>query len=77
VAFLRERSLNKKELAITLETIRALGVIGGPGEAEFLKGYTRIRWWRSRRLQKELRTAALGAMEKIIRRQDDGGSGKR
>ena len=77
VAFLRERSLNKKEQAITLEAIKALGVIGGPGEAEFLKGYTRIRWWRSRKLQKELRTAALGAMEKIVRRQDVGGSGKR
>jgi hypothetical protein len=52
-------------------------VIGGPWDAEFLKGYTRIRWWRSRKLQKELRNAALGAMEKIVRRQDDGGTGKR
>jgi HEAT repeat protein len=77
VSFLRERSLNKKEQAITLEAIRALGVIGGPWDAEFLKGYTRIRWWRSRKLQKELRKAALGAMEKIVRRQDDGGTGKR
>ena len=77
VSFLLERSLNKKEQALTLEAIRTLGVIGGPDEAEFLKGYTRIRWWRSRKLQKELSTAALGAMEKIVRRQDDGGSGKR
>jgi HEAT repeat protein len=77
VAFLKDRSLNKKEQALTLEAIKTLGTIGGPEAAEFLKRYTRIRWWRSRKLQNELRTAALGAMEEIERRQDDGGSGKR
>jgi hypothetical protein len=75
VAFLRDRSLNQKEQALTLEAIKTLGMIGGPEAVEFLKGYTRIRWWRSRKRQKELRTAALVAMENIERRQDDGGSG--
>src|SRR5512143_259103 len=77
VAFLKDRSLNKREQALTLEAIKILGMIGGPEAAEFLNGYTRIRWWRSRKRQKELRAAALGAMKKIERRQDDGGSGKR
>jgi HEAT repeat protein len=77
VEYLQERSLNKRDQALTLEAINTLGMIGGPEAAGFLKGYTRIRWWRSRKLQKELRTAALGSMEKIERRQDDGGSGTR
>ncbi len=76
VAFLQDRSLSKSEQALTLEAIKILGMIGGPEAAEFLKRYTRIRWWRSRKLQNELRTAAIGAMRKIERRQDDGGSGK-
>jgi len=77
VTFLEDRSLNKKELAVTLEAIKTLGTIGGSDEREFLSGYTRIRWWRSRKLQMELRTAALGAMAKIKRRQSDGGIAKR
>jgi hypothetical protein len=77
VEFLQDRSLNRRDQALTLEAINTLGMTGGPEAAEFLKRYTRIRWWRSRKLQMELRTAALGSMEKIERRQDDGGSGKR
>jgi HEAT repeat protein len=77
VAFLKDRSLSKKEQALTLEAIKTLGVIGGSDEREFLNGYTRIRWWRSRKLQRELRAEALGAMVKIKRRQNDGGSAKR
>jgi HEAT repeat protein len=76
VAFLKDRSLSKKEQALTLEAIKTLGVIGGSDEREFLNGYTRIRWWRSRKLQRELRAEALGAMVKIKRRQNDGGSAK-
>jgi len=77
VMFLKDRSLNKKELALTLEAIKTLGAIGGGEEIQFLNGYTRIRWWRSRKLQKELRTAALGAIGKIKRRQSDGRIAKR
>ena len=77
VAFLQDRSLGKREQALTLEAIKTLGLIGGPEAAEFLKRYTRMRWWRSRKLQEERRSAALGAIKKIERRQDDGGSGRR
>jgi hypothetical protein len=77
VMFLKDRSLNKKELPLTLEAIKTLGAIGGRDEREFLRRYTRIRWWRSRTLQGELRTAAITAMAKIRRRQSDGGSANR
>jgi hypothetical protein len=77
VAFLRDRPLNKKEQELTLEAIKTLGMIGGRDADELLNGYTRIRWWRSRNLQKELRAAALGAKARIKRREDDGGSAKR
>ena len=75
--FLKDRSLNKKELALTLEAIKTLGAVGGSDEIEFLHGYTRVRWWRSRKLQKELRAAAFGAIAKIKRRQADGRIAKR
>jgi HEAT repeat protein len=77
VAFLQDRSLGKREQTLTLEAIKTLGLIGGLEAAEFLKRYTRVRWWRSRKLQEERRNAALGAIKKIERRQDDGGSGRR
>jgi hypothetical protein len=74
---LADRPLKKKEQELTLELIDALGKIGGPDAGEFLKRYTRIRWWKPRKLQKELRDAALRAMERIKRRPGNGGRAER
>ncbi len=72
VDFLDEQPLKKKEQGLTLEAIKALGKIGGRDTAEFLKKYTRIRWWKSRKLQEELRAAALSATKEITRRRSNG-----
>ena len=77
VTFLEERSLSKRDQQLTLETIMALGKVGSPVAGEFLKRYNRVRWWKSRQLQVELRVAAQRAMDEIKRRQVDGGPGKR
>lgn len=77
IAYLEDRSLSKKEHQLTLEAIRALGKVGGPAAGVVLKGYTRIRWWKPRKLQVELRVASLRAMTEITRRQVDGGPEKR
>ncbi len=71
--YLRERRLGKKENELTVEGIRSLEKIGDTGTVEFLKRYTRLRWWRSRRLQEQLRSAALSAIESLQRRSEDGG----
>jgi len=76
MTFLSDRPLNKKEQALTLEAIKALEKAGGPAAEDLLKGYTKVRWWRSRKLQVERKEAALKAMEKIKRRQGIGGSAK-
>lgn len=73
MAFLEERRLSKKDQELTLEAIQALAKIGGREAREFLAGYTRLRWWRSRKLQRERRDAALSAMEEIGRRMAHGG----
>ncbi len=77
VTFLEGRSLSKRDQQLTLEAIRALGKVGNPAAGEFLKRYNRVRWWKSRQLQVELRVAAQRAMDEIKRRQVDGGPGKR
>jgi HEAT repeat protein len=76
MTFLSDRPLNKKEQALTLEAIKALEKAGGPAAEDLLKGYTKVRWWRSRKLQVERKEAALKAIEKIKRRQGIGGSAK-
>jgi HEAT repeat protein len=77
IEYLQERSLNKKEHQLTLEAIRALGKVGGPSAGDVLKGFTRVRWWKPRKIQVELRVAAMRAMTEITRRQVDGGPEKR
>ncbi len=77
IAYLEDRTLSKKEQELTLETIRALGKVGDSAAETVLKGFTRIRWWRSRKLQRELRIAALRAITEITRRQVNGGPEKR
>ncbi len=73
VEYLNGRGVKKREQELTLEAIRALGRIGGSDASEFLKSYTKIRWWKSRKLQWVLREAAYRSMEEISRRQGDVG----
>lgn len=77
LAFLENRVLGKKEQELTVEAIRTLGKIGGRDAAEFLKRYQKTSWWKSRKLQRELRDAATLAMDEIARRRGNGGSAKR
>lgn len=77
IEFLTGRPLKKNNQELTLEVISVLGKIGGADAETFLQGYTRVKWWRSRTLQMELRSAALRAMEEIKRRGSDGGRAKR
>jgi len=72
IAFLEKRPIKKKEQDHTIEAIKSLAKIGGRDAADFLKRYTRIRWWKPRKLQLELRVAAQRAMEEISRRQGNG-----
>ena len=76
-AFLKDRPINQKEQQLTLEAIRALGKVGNPAAYEILRGYDRVRWWKSRKIQLELRVAAQRARNEIKRRQVDGGPAKR
>jgi hypothetical protein len=73
IELLEDRPLRKKEQELTIETIKALGKIGGREALEFLKRYSVLRWWKPRQLQKELKVAAERAGEDIKRRQGDGG----
>jgi hypothetical protein len=72
MAFLEERPLKKRDQELSLEAVKALGRTGGREAGEFLKRYTRIRWWKPRKLQLELRAAAQRAMDEIKRRQGNG-----
>jgi hypothetical protein len=72
IKFLNERNLNKKEQALTLEAIKALGKAGGRAADELLKGYSQVSWWKSRKLQVELKDAAEKAMAEIKRRKGNG-----
>ena len=56
--FLMDRPVNKKENELTIEVIKALEKIGDRETADFLKRYIRIRWWKSRKPQEELRTGS-------------------
>ena len=72
VDFLDDQPLKKKEQGLTMEAIKALSRIGGTDAGEYLKKYTSIHWWKSRKLQEELRAAALYAIKEIKRRYGNG-----
>ena len=74
--FLAELPLNARNRDLTLAAIAAIGRVGSPRAAAFLKRYDRIRWWRSRKLQETLRDAAQQSAEEIMRRTGDGGSSR-
>jgi hypothetical protein len=69
--FLMDRPVNKKENGLTIEVVKALEKIGDRETADFLKRYARIRWWRPRKPQVELRTVAVAAIETIERKHGD------
>ncbi len=71
--FLSVRHLNRKENELSVEGIRSLAKIGDAGSVVFLKRYSKRRWWKSRKLQEELRSAAMTASDAIQRRLEDGG----
>jgi hypothetical protein len=77
MTFLADRPLKKKDQELTLEAIKALGKAGGPAAEDLLNGYTKVSWWKSRKLQNERKEAALKAMAEIKRRRGAGGSAKR
>jgi HEAT repeat protein len=69
VNFLQDRRLTKKDNELTIDAITVIGKLGDQESTEFLKRYTKLRWWKSRKLQTGLRTAALAATEEIQRRK--------
>jgi HEAT repeat protein len=77
IEFLAGLPIRKKDQELTLEAIKALGKIGGRDAAEFLQGYMRIRWWKPRKLQKEIQEAALQAVADIEGRKADAGRTER
>jgi hypothetical protein len=77
IEFLEERSLRMKEQELTIEAIKTLGKIGGREATAFLKRFEIIRWWKPRKLQKQIKVAAEQAGEEISRRLGDGGRTKR
>ncbi len=75
--FLEGLPIKNKGKELTVEAIKALAKIGGPDAGEFLARYNRIRWWKPRKLQLELRAVAQRAMDEIKRREGDGGRATR
>jgi len=68
VRFLSERGVNKKEHALMLEAIKAVGRTGGMDAEAMLQKYFKISFWKSRKLQVELRDAAKKSVAEINRR---------
>ena len=69
---LNGRPVRKKENELTIEVIKTLEKIGDREAAEFLGRYARIRWWKPRKPQLELRDVAVAAIETIGRRLGNG-----
>ncbi len=55
------------------EAILTLGRIGGPEATRFLTKFTRVRWWKARKPQEELRAVAQKAINEIQRRHGNAG----
>lgn len=72
--FLTDRPIRKKENELTVEVIKTLEKIGDLETAAYLmKRYSRIKWWKSRKPQEEVRSATLTAIEGIQRRHGNVG----
>ncbi len=72
--FLTDRPVKKKENELTIEVIKTLEKIGDLETVEYLrKRYSRIKWWKSRKPQEEVRSTAFTAIEGIRRRRGNAG----
>lgn len=76
ITFLSDRPLNDAELPLTLEAIKTLGEIGSSASLVVLENFTKLKWWKSWKLQRELKHAAGQAINDINRRKGNV-SGKR
>ncbi len=75
--FLEHRPVRQKGKEPTIEAIRALAKIGEQDAVLFLERYNHIRWWKSKKLQREFRDAAHWAASEITRRLGNGGRSDR
>jgi hypothetical protein len=73
IAFLRGRWLRKTRLELKREAIASLGKVGGADALRFLATFARVKWWKARRQQEELRAASQRALHEIERRLNDAG----
>lgn len=71
--FIEGRPIKRKENELTMEVFKTLEKIGDAETAEFLKRYLKIKWWKARRPQHELRAAVEPAIAAIQRRQGNAG----
>jgi HEAT repeat protein len=73
IAFLRGRWLRKTSLELKREAIESLGKVGGADALLFLVKFARVKWWKARKPQEELRAASHRALHEIERRLNDAG----
>lgn len=73
IAFLRGLGLRKTSLELKREAIESLGKIGGAVALRFLVKYSRVKWWKARKPQEELRAASQRARREIERKLNDAG----
>ncbi|MDH4163555.1 MAG: HEAT repeat domain-containing protein [Nitrospirota bacterium] len=66
--FVREHAAKWKTLETALEGIKTLARIGDRDTQQFLQQYQKVRWWRSRKPQEQLRATSAAAINEIQRR---------
>ncbi len=71
MSFLRSNQARSSGPELKYEAIETLGKTGGRKAARFLAKFTRMRWWKTRKPQEELRAVARKAIEEIERRSGD------
>jgi HEAT repeat protein len=69
--FLRSGQARSSGPELKYEAIETLGKTGGLKAARFLEKLTRVRWWKARKPQEELRAVARKAIKEIERRFGD------
>lgn len=73
MTFVAEKAAKMRNPDLALEGIRTLGRIGDGETRAYLQQYQRMRWWRSRKPQEQLKIAATAAMDDIQRRHGNAG----
>jgi HEAT repeat protein len=71
ISFLRSNQARSSGPELKYEAIETLGKTGGLKAARFLAKFTRVRWWKARKPQEELRAVARKAIEDIEGRSGD------